>query len=116
MAGETSSCADVLERLAQVLEARKSADPADSYVARLYAGGIDAIAAKITEEAEETVQAAAGDEAALVHEIADLWFHTLVLLVHRDLAPQAILDELERRFGVSGIDEKASRSGAQAGE
>ena len=101
---------DVLTELAAVLATRKSADPRSSYVAGLYAKGIDAILKKIGEEATETVIAAkGGDRQALVHELADLWFHTLVLLAHKDIAPTEILNELERRFGVSGIDEKAQR-------
>lgn len=101
---------DVLTRLAAVLAARRAADAQSSYVAGLYAKGLDAILKKIGEEATETVIAAkGGDRAALIHEVADLWFHTLVLLVHQDLTPQDILSELERRFGVSGIDEQAAR-------
>jgi phosphoribosyl-ATP pyrophosphohydrolase len=100
----------VLEELAAVLESRKSADARDSYVAALYAGGLPVILAKIEEEAGEAVQAGgAGDDQALVHEIADLWFHTLVLLAHRGLGPAPVLDELRRRFGRSGLDEKAAR-------
>ena len=102
---------DVLERLAQVLEARKQADPAGSYVAGLYAKGLDAILKKIGEEATETVLAAkGGDPAQVVRETADLWFHTLVLLAHQGLGPHAVLAELERRFGLSGLAEKAARA------
>lgn len=102
---------DVLTELAVVLAARKSADPRSSYVAGLYAKGIDAILKKIGEEATETVIAAkGGDRQALVHELADLWFHTLVLLAHKDIAPAEVLSELERRFGTSGVDEKVQRS------
>jgi len=105
---------DALVALQALLEARKGADPASSYVAGLYAKGVDAIAKKIGEEATETVIAAKNpDDAALVYEVADLWFHSLVLLVHRGIAPQAVLDELARRHGRSGLDEKASR-GAKA--
>jgi phosphoribosyl-ATP pyrophosphohydrolase len=101
---------DILSRLANVLEARKQADAGDSYVARLYAQGTDAILKKLGEEATEAIIAAkTGDRAQLVHETADLWFHTLVLLVHLGLKPQQVLAELERRFGVSGLDEKAGR-------
>jgi phosphoribosyl-ATP pyrophosphohydrolase len=101
---------DVLARLSQVLEARKGADPESSYAARLYAKGLDAILKKVGEEATETVMAAKdGDPDKLVHEIADLWFHTLVLLAHQGLGPEAVLAELKRRFGLSGIAEKASR-------
>ncbi len=101
---------DVLERLSQVLEERKHADPDGSYVAKLYAKGVDAILKKIGEEATETVMAAKDGEAdKIVHEVADLWFHTLVLLAHRGLGPEAVLNELDRRFGLSGIEEKARR-------
>ena len=101
---------DVLVRLARVLEERKGADPDASYVARLYAKGLDGILKKIGEEATETVMAAK-DWAAerLVCEIADLWFHCLVLLAHQGLGPEPVLAELARRFGISGIEEKASR-------
>jgi phosphoribosyl-ATP pyrophosphohydrolase len=101
---------DTLNKLAAVLESRKGADPASSYVAGLYAKGLDAILKKIGEEATEAVMAAKdGGRDKVVHEIADLWFHTLVLLAQQGLKPDDILSELERRFGVSGIDEKASR-------
>lgn len=101
---------DTLERLAEVLEARKQADPDSSYVARLYAKGLDAILKKVGEEATETVMAAKdGNPEQIVYETADLWFHTLVLLAHQGLGPAAVLDELDRRFGMSGIAEKASR-------
>ena len=102
---------DVLSKLAAVLEARKGADPASSYVAGLYDRGLDAILKKIGEEATETVIAAkAGVPAQLVHETADLWFHTLVLLAQQGLGPGDVLQELERRFGLSGLDEKAART------
>lgn len=101
---------DVLDKLAEVLEARKSADADGSYVAKLYAKGLDAICKKIGEEATETVMAAKDGEAEkIVYEIADLWFHTLVLLAQQGLGPQDVLRELDRRFGLSGLDEKASR-------
>ena len=94
-----------------VLESRKQADPASSYVAGLYAKGLDAILKKIGEEATETVLAAKdGAAEKIIHETADLWFHTLVLLAHQGLRPEQVLDELARRFGVSGVDEKASRN------
>jgi phosphoribosyl-ATP pyrophosphohydrolase len=102
--------ADTLQRLAEVLEDRKGADPESSYVARLYAKGLDAILKKIGEEATETVLAVSdGDSARLVCETADLWFHTLVLLAHQGLGPDAVLAELRRRFGLSGLAEKAAR-------
>lgn len=103
---------DVLIKLAAVLEARKSADPKSSYVAGLYAKGLDAILKKIGEEATETVIAAKGGDAQqVVYETADLWFHTLVLLAQQGLKPEDVLAELDRRFGLSGIDEKAARKG-----
>ncbi len=103
--------ADILEQLAQILEERKSAEADSSYVASLYAKGLDTILKKIGEEATETVIAAKGDDAGqVVYEMADLWFHSLVLLAHKGLGPQDVLRELERRFGLSGIEEKASRS------
>lgn len=102
---------DVLNRLADVLESRRHADPGSSYVASLYAKGLDAILKKIGEEATEAVLAAkgGGGREQLVHELADLWFHTLVLLAHQGLRPADVLAELERRFGVSGLEEKAQR-------
>ena len=100
----------ILERLAAVLEQRKGAAAGDSYVAGLYARGLDAILQKVGEEATETLLAAkTGDPDKLVYETADLWFHTLVMLAHQGLGPQQVLDELARRFGVSGLDEKAAR-------
>ncbi len=102
---------DILIRLAQVLEARKQADSDDSYVARLYGKGLDAILKKIGEEATETVMAAKdGDPVRLTAEIADLWFHCLVLLAQQGLGPEQVLAELDRSFGLSGIAEKAARS------
>jgi phosphoribosyl-ATP pyrophosphohydrolase len=102
---------DTLEKLAAVIEARKSAGADTSYVASLLDKGMDSILKKVGEEAVETIIAAKGtDDAALVHETADLWFHTLLMLAARDLGPGAVMAELERRFGVSGIEEKASRS------
>jgi phosphoribosyl-ATP pyrophosphohydrolase len=101
---------DVIERLGAVLEERKGGDPEHSYVARLYARGLDAILKKVGEEATETVMAAKdGAPDRLVHEVADLWFHTLVLLAQQGLGPDRVLAELDRRFGLSGIDEKAAR-------
>jgi phosphoribosyl-ATP pyrophosphohydrolase len=101
---------DVLQRLTQALDARKDASPQTSYVAKLNAMGLDAILKKIGEEATETVLAAKdGQPEKIIHEVADLWFHTLVLLAHRGLSAQDVLDELARREGVSGIEEKANR-------
>jgi phosphoribosyl-ATP pyrophosphohydrolase len=106
---------DVLERLADVLEARKQADPDSSYVARLYAKGLDAILTKIGEEATETVMAGKDGVAdQIVYEVADLWFHSLVLLAHQGLRPEQVLAELDRRFGLSGLAEKANRPGRGA--
>jgi phosphoribosyl-ATP pyrophosphohydrolase len=99
-----------LEKLAAVIEQRKAAEPESSYVASLYHKGMDAILKKVGEEATETVIAAKGDDdEQLIYETADLWFHTLVMLAARDLGPADVLAELERRFGLSGIDEKAAR-------
>ncbi|ODB87975.1 phosphoribosyl-ATP diphosphatase [Candidatus Thiodiazotropha endoloripes] len=101
---------DLLQQLAQVLEERKQAAPDSSYVAKLYDKGLDGILKKIGEEATETVMAAKdGDAEKIVYEIADLWFHTLVLLAHQGLAPDLVLQELQRRFGLSGLEEKAQR-------
>ncbi|KAF0192399.1 MAG: phosphoribosyl-ATP pyrophosphohydrolase [Gammaproteobacteria bacterium] len=102
--------ADTLKQLEQVLLERKSADPAQSYVAALYSKGSDAILQKIAEEAAETVIAGKGtDDGQVVHETADLWFHTLVLLTYRGIKVDDVLHELERRFGQSGLAEKAAR-------
>jgi phosphoribosyl-ATP pyrophosphohydrolase len=101
---------DILKRLTETLEARKTAATDSSYVARLYAKGLDAILKKIGEEATETVMAAKdGQDEKIIYEVADLWFHTLVLLSHKGLTAQDVLDELARREGVSGVEEKASR-------
>lgn len=101
---------DTLNRLAELLEKRKSADPQTSYVAKLYAKGMDSILKKVGEEATETIIAAKnGDKEHLIYETADLWFHTLVMLAQAGLKPQDVLDELARREGLSGIAEKASR-------
>jgi len=101
---------DILQELAAVLEARKGADPDSSYVAKLYSKGLDAILKKIGEEATETILAAKdGDKEHLVYETADLWFHTLVMLAQQGLGPELVLQELARRFGLSGLDEKAAR-------
>lgn len=102
----------ILNELAAVLEQRKLADPGRSYVASLYAQGLDSILKKIGEEATETVIAGKqGDPARIIYETADLWFHTLVLLAHQGLGPNDVLTELARRFGLSGLDEKAGRDG-----
>lgn len=105
---------DVLKALDEILEARKLQDPNESYVASLYDKGLESILKKIAEESVETVMAAKdlehnGDTAHLVYEVADLWFHTLVLLASQGLSSQDITTELQRRFGLSGHIEKASR-------
>jgi phosphoribosyl-ATP pyrophosphohydrolase len=101
---------DILERLAGVIESRKKESADRSYVAGLFDKGMDSILKKVGEEAAETLIAAKNDaDAQLVHETADLWFHTLVMLAARGLGPADVLAELERRFGMSGIDEKAAR-------
>lgn len=102
---------DVLKTLAEVLKTRRQGDPEKSYVASLHHKGLDTILKKVGEEATETVVAAKNaDPQQIVYETADLWFHILVMLDHLDLGPQDVLDELARRFGVSGIEEKASRT------
>lgn len=102
---------DILNRLAETLEARKNADPQSSYVAKLYAKGLDGILKKIGEESAETIIAAkGGDKSQVVYEVADLWFHTLVLLAQQGLHPDDVLNELARREGMSGIVEKAARA------
>jgi phosphoribosyl-ATP pyrophosphohydrolase len=101
---------DILVQLTQVLEARKTADPDSSYVAKLYAKGLDSILKKIGEESAETIIAAKDDDdGQVIYEMADLWFHCLVLLAQRGLSAEQVLAELDRRFGLSGLDEKASR-------
>jgi phosphoribosyl-ATP pyrophosphohydrolase len=110
---------DILQRLAEVIESRKpvnGGDPEKSYVARLFQKGDDAILKKVGEEATEAVMAAKdaradGDKAKLLYECADLWFHSVVMLAQFGLTPQDVLNELARREGISGIDEKASRKG-----
>ncbi|PWQ99922.1 phosphoribosyl-ATP diphosphatase [Leucothrix pacifica] len=101
---------NTLSEVAAVLEARKSAAPDSSYVAKLYHKGTDAILKKVGEEATEVVMAAKdGEPDKIVYEVADLWFHTMVLLAEQNLHPDAVLEELQRRFGTSGLVEKASR-------
>lgn len=102
---------DVLNELFQVIESRKLEAPEQSYVASLHHKGLNKILEKVGEEAVETVIAAKdGDKTEVVKEVADLWFHTLVMLSHLDLTPQQIQDELARRFGTSGLVEKANRN------
>lgn len=102
---------DVLLQLAEILEQRKQQSADQSYVASLYAKGLDHILKKIGEEATETVIAAKdGDKDKIIYETADLWFHCMVMLADQGLGPQQVLDELQRRFGLSGLQEKAQRS------
>ena len=101
---------DILKQLGLILEQRKSESADQSYVASLYAKGLDTILKKIGEESAETIIAAkGGNKDQIVYEIADLWFHTLVLLAQQGLGPDDVLKELQRRSGVSGLDEKAAR-------
>lgn len=102
---------DTLKELAAVIEARKAASADSSYVAGLFEKGMNTILKKIGEEAAETIIAAKEDnDSQLVYETADLWFHTLVMLSARGLGPDDVLSELERRFDVSGLEEKAARN------
>src|SRR3989338_4380072 len=101
---------DILQRLAETLEARKQASPESSYVAKLFSRGEDAILKKIGEEATELILASkAGDKSHLVYETADLWFHCMVLLEQHGVSAADVLNELARREGLSGIAEKESR-------
>ena len=109
----TPSSDDTLARLAAVIESRRGGDPEQSYVARLFAKGTDAILKKIGEEATETVMAAKdGEPGKIVYEVADLWFHTLVALAHFGLGPAQVRAELRRREGLSGLEEFAARKAA----
>ena len=104
----------MLERLADVIESRRDADPDKSYVARLLHRGEDQILKKIGEEATEVVMAGKDRDAAkIVAETADLWFHCLIMLAHYGLRPEAVLDELARREGISGLDVQAARKEAE---
>ena len=101
---------DTLRELAAILEQRKQESADTSYVASLYAKGLDHILKKIGEEATETVIAAkGGDKKQIIYETADLWFHSMVMLADQGLKPDDVLDELQRRFGLSGLEEKAQR-------
>ena len=106
---------DILRRVAQVIDSRKNAEPDTSYVASLHHKGLNKILEKVGEEAVETILAAkdaasSGDAHDVIYEPADLWFHSLVMLSALNLEPQAVLEELERRFGLSGHAEKAART------
>jgi phosphoribosyl-ATP pyrophosphohydrolase len=106
----------ILKHLADVIDSRKGGDTAESYVARLFALGEDAILKKIGEEATEAVLAAKdGERERIVSETADLWFHCMVMLSHYGLRPENVLDELSRRAGTSGIEEKALRKALARG-
>jgi phosphoribosyl-ATP pyrophosphohydrolase len=101
---------ETLQRIAAAIEERKGGDPEKSYVAKLFAKGDDAMLKKIGEEATETVLAAkSGDRLHLVRETADLWFHCMIVLARHGLGPGDVLAEMQRREGISGIDEKAAR-------
>jgi len=114
---------DVISQLSKVLKDRQSVKAESSYVASLYAAGLNKILEKVGEEATEVILAArdmaeasatehdSSAESALVSEVADLWFHSMVMLTHQGVAPEKVLDELARRFGVSGIEEKRNRAG-----
>ena len=121
MRSNLANTSDTLMRLADVIEMRKPAnggDPEKSYVARLLQKGPDAFLKKIGEEATETVMAAkdidnGGDRAKLTNEVADLWFHSMIALAHYGLTPADVVDELARREGLSGLEEKALRKAQQ---
>jgi phosphoribosyl-ATP pyrophosphohydrolase len=121
MRSNPTNTSDTLMRLADVIETRKPAnggDPEKSYVARLLHKGPDAFLKKIGEEATETVMAAkdidnGGDRAKLTNEVADLWFHSMIALAHYGLTPADVVDELARREGLSGLEEKALRKAQQ---
>jgi phosphoribosyl-ATP pyrophosphohydrolase len=105
---------DILKELGDILEQRKNAAADSSYVSSLYAKGLNKILEKVGEEATETILAAkdaetSGDNSDLIYETADLWFHSLIALAHLGEKPEAVLTELQRRFGLSGLDEKAAR-------
>ncbi|WP_292975384.1 phosphoribosyl-ATP diphosphatase [Nitrosomonas sp.] len=105
----------ILQRLAQTIETRRNADPAHSYVAKLLNSNEEKVLKKIAEEAAETIMACKdGDKEQIVYETADLWFHCLIMLARHNISPEAVLSELERREGVSGIEEKRSRSQNQS--
>ncbi|KJZ15914.1 MAG: phosphoribosyl-ATP diphosphatase [Marinomonas sp.] len=106
---------EVLAQLAQTIEERKTASPDSSYVASLHAKGLNKILEKVGEESVEAIIAAkdasaSGDKSELIYETADLWFHSLIMLSHLDLGPEDVLNELARRFNLSGLEEKANRT------
>jgi len=102
---------DILAKLDQILAERKTASPDSSYVAGLYHKGLNSILKKVGEEAAETVIASKdGKKEEIIYETADLWFHSMVMLAHHNISSQEILDELARRFGLSGLEEKKQRS------
>src|SRR5688572_6982630 len=102
--------AEILERIARSIHERKDGDPTKSYVAQLFAQGEDAMLKKIGEEATETVLAAkSNDRLHLVREVTDLWFHCMIVLERHGLGPADVLAEMQRREGISGVDEKAAR-------
>ena len=102
---------NILQELDKILQQRKKADKNSSYVASLYAKGEDAILKKIAEEAAETIMAAKDkNKEHIIYETADLWFHSMILLADRNIKTTEVLAELQRRFGTSGIDEKAMRT------
>ncbi len=102
---------NILKKLEQVLEDRKSSKSNESYVSSLYTKGTDEILKKIGEESAEVIMAAKdGEKDKIIYEVADLWFHTLVLLRHKDIEVDKIQDELSKRFGLSGLEEKANRT------
>lgn len=104
------STSDTLRQLAEILEQRKGAKADESYVASLYEAGLEKILDKINEETNETIAAAREeDQQHLIHELADLWFHCMVLLAHKNISHEAVLVELNKRFGKSGLVEKAQR-------
>jgi phosphoribosyl-ATP pyrophosphohydrolase len=101
---------DVLDRIADSINQRKGGDPEKSYVARLFSKGDDAMLKKIGEEATEVVLAAkSGERLQLVREVTDLWFHCMIVLARHGVGPKDVLAEMQRREGISGIDEKAGR-------
>jgi len=106
---------DVLKQLTGVLEARRNASPEESYVSSLHHKGLNKILEKVGEESIEAILAArdaeqSGETDKLIYETADLWFHSLVMLSHLGENAQSVLDELERRFDLSGLEEKANRN------